>query len=222
MGEEQAAGAWPTKHALAKAWDASDLVREQLRSHSKLLTWPNPAATGVANKKSLRINRFVMMPLMRAWVDHSSLPKSPPIGWIRQEVARLLYFDCSKRADRFQCYFRVFGIRSILLTNYMLHVYSFLDHTGSRQVQEVYRLLVQKPDTVCQYTDEWGCKRFVSFLVRRYRTGMVVFRDRALVAMWFTVYISSRELGNVGALLIYGVLGPIILDLKERNPRHIV
>ena len=93
MGEDRAASAWPPKHELARAWDASDLVREQLRSHSKLLTWPNPAATGVANKKSLKLNRFVMMPLMRAWVDCSALPKSPPINWIREEVTRLLYLD---------------------------------------------------------------------------------------------------------------------------------
>lgn len=90
MGDELPASAWPTKHALAKTWDSTDLVREQLRCHSKLLTWPSPAATGVANKKSLKLNRFIMMPLMKAWVEHSNLPKSPPIGWLRQEVTRLI------------------------------------------------------------------------------------------------------------------------------------
>ncbi|OLQ11101.1 hypothetical protein AK812_SmicGene5107 [Symbiodinium microadriaticum] len=63
------------------AWDASDLVREQLRSHSKLLTWPNPAATGV---------------------------------------------------------------------------------------REVYRLLVQKPDTVCQYTDDPMLQPFMDMMLAKW------------------------------------------------------
>ena len=55
---------WPAKHALARKWDSSDLARESVRSNQKLLVWPSAAATGVANKTSLKQNRFAILKLL--------------------------------------------------------------------------------------------------------------------------------------------------------------
>ena len=84
--EEDESLQWPPKHALASAWDGQDLIRAQMRSSGKLLVWANPAATGIASKTSVKMNRFVIAVLMKIWGQHHPNPKSPPIGWLRQEV----------------------------------------------------------------------------------------------------------------------------------------
>ena len=49
-----------------------------MRSSGKLLVWANPAATGIASKTSVKMNRFVIAVLMKIWGQHHPNPKSPP------------------------------------------------------------------------------------------------------------------------------------------------
>ncbi|CAE7715359.1 unnamed protein product [Symbiodinium sp. CCMP2592] len=60
-----------------------------MRRNGKLLIWDSPRATGVANKSSLRANRFAIHAVLELWVVASPVPKSPPIGWLRAEVKRI-------------------------------------------------------------------------------------------------------------------------------------
>ncbi|CAE7301306.1 unnamed protein product [Symbiodinium necroappetens] len=77
---------WPPKFALARKWDEHIVLREQMRRTGKLLIWDTPASTGVANKTSLRLNRFAIAAVLEVWVGTSDSPKSPPIGWLRAEA----------------------------------------------------------------------------------------------------------------------------------------
>ena len=91
MGEEaptatEGPGSWPEKGKLARLWEESSLIRETVRAHGKLFLWPSAKHSGVVSKVSLRLNRFVIQRLLEIWVPYSSGPKSPPIGWIREEA----------------------------------------------------------------------------------------------------------------------------------------
>ena len=77
---------WPPKHELVAKWDAHPVIRDHLRTAHSLLLWQGPKAVGVANKQSLRLNRHAIQILMQVWLEHVDSPKSPPIGWLRQEV----------------------------------------------------------------------------------------------------------------------------------------
>ena len=84
--EDSRSPGWPPLHALAKAWDGHDLIRAQVRNNGKLLSWPSPSATGVASKASMKLNRFSVQIVLRVWGGTCLSPKSPPIGWLREEV----------------------------------------------------------------------------------------------------------------------------------------
>ena len=86
MAEPAAPPAGANTHALARRWDAHAMVRESVRATGKLLAWVSPNHTGVANKVSLRLNRFVIRAVLEEWVVASNVPKSPPIGWLREEA----------------------------------------------------------------------------------------------------------------------------------------
>ena len=120
-----------------------------MRSTGKLLIWDSPAATGVANKASLRANRFAVMAVLELWVSASDAPKSPPIGWLRAEAGVL--------HDR-------------------LHTPIFFK-PSYLQVKQIHQMLTATPSIVNQYVDDWGCKRLTSWCIRRFRTGQGNFRD---------------------------------------------
>ncbi|CAE7565712.1 unnamed protein product, partial [Symbiodinium sp. KB8] len=88
---------WPPKFALARKWDENIVLREQMRRTGKLLLWDTPASTGVANKTSLRLNRFAIAAVLEVWVETSDSPKSPPIGWLRAEVRKVHQMLCSRQ-----------------------------------------------------------------------------------------------------------------------------
>ena len=92
--EETPPSNWPAKHSLSKKWDAHPLIREQVRLNGRLLSWQRPEAVGVANKASVALNRFVLLILMEEWVSHAPTPKSPPIGWLRQEALLVWFMTC--------------------------------------------------------------------------------------------------------------------------------
>ena len=81
MGES-----WPEKHKLAKTWDGCEISRDRMRTQRRLLDWFSAASTGVASKATLKLNRFCVRQTMQIWVDVADTPKSPPIGWLRQEA----------------------------------------------------------------------------------------------------------------------------------------
>ena len=151
-----AAMPFPPKGDLAKAWDANAFIREQMRAHSKLLTWPSAASTGVANKTSLKLNRFQIQILIEMWTSISNSPKSPPIWWIQQEA----------------CYISTCQILSCCTCLTFMPSHAILE-----QVKEVHIMLAARVDSISMVVDEWGTKRLVSYCLRAYRTGMVSFRD---------------------------------------------
>ena len=159
FGAMAAASAWPQKGLLCETWDGHGLIREQLRSKQKLLQWPSPKCTGVANRANLVENRFQVECILKVWIPHTSSPKSPPIEWLRSEVPW-----CSE-----------------LFSNV------FLKHHGqdcntmhapySLEVKQLHQLLVSKPDSITMYVDEWGCKRLTSMVMRRFRAGSMSFKE---------------------------------------------
>ena len=79
----------PETGALCQAFDNDPVIRGQMRTCGKLLAWPSPSMTGVANMESAKLNRFVLMDILRVWGDFSDTPKSPPIKWFRVEVGHI-------------------------------------------------------------------------------------------------------------------------------------
>ena len=41
----------------------------------------------------------------------------------------------------------------------------------------LHRLMLPEVDVVDIYVDQWGCKRLTSFVLRRFRSGILKFRD---------------------------------------------
>ena len=103
--EEQEA-AWPPKHELAALWDSHDVIRAQMRTSGKLLVWPTPASTGIPSKVSLKLNRWVVLLIIKVWGKHHASPKSPPIGWLRQEARQLKNVSMTHRACMPMLYFK--------------------------------------------------------------------------------------------------------------------
>ena len=88
--EEPAPGSvvLPEKGVLAKRWEQRGLIREHMREHKKLLSWPSSLTTAVASKVALKLNRHVIADLLSEWGKVSSEPKAPPIAWLKQEAAQ--------------------------------------------------------------------------------------------------------------------------------------
>ena len=47
----------------------------------------------------------------------------------------------------------------------------------SPEVQQLHTLMLQQVDLVDVCVDQWGCKRLTSFVLRRFRSGIMKFRD---------------------------------------------
>ena len=45
------------------------------------------------------------------------------------------------------------------------------------EVQQLHTLMLSQVDLVDVYVDQWGCKRLTSFVLRRFRSGIMKFRD---------------------------------------------
>ena len=79
-------GSWPPTHELASVLEENSTVRQSLRQNKKILVWPNPKMTGVASVESLSTNRTAVQDALQVWASHSSVAKSPPVDWLREEV----------------------------------------------------------------------------------------------------------------------------------------
>lgn len=77
---------WPPRGDLADAWEANGQARQAMRLGDALLVWPDDKLVGLANMKTLGLNKFVIYEALRAWCEWSSDSKSPPIGWLKQEA----------------------------------------------------------------------------------------------------------------------------------------
>ena len=83
---------WHPTHELSSVWEESSDVRRSLRQNGKLLVWPKAHLTGVATVEALRANRVAINDALKVWAQHTkgaSLPKSPPVDWLRDEVCQL-------------------------------------------------------------------------------------------------------------------------------------
>ena len=83
---ETTTGPWPEKGRLATRLEGRLMVREQIRDAKKLLEWPTPKTCGVASLQALKLNRFIIGDVIAVWAETCRQPKSPPIGWLRQEA----------------------------------------------------------------------------------------------------------------------------------------
>ena len=93
VAEADESMSWPPSHELASVWEESSDVRRSLRQNGKLLVWPKPHLTGVATVEALRANRVAINDALKVWANHtqgSSMPKSPPVDWLREEACQLL------------------------------------------------------------------------------------------------------------------------------------
>ena len=77
---------WPEAEKLARAWEASVVIREQVRCEQKLLAWPSKETIGAVSSPALKLNRFVIAEVIRSWAVVCHEPKTPPIGWLRDEA----------------------------------------------------------------------------------------------------------------------------------------
>ena len=45
------------------------------------------------------------------------------------------------------------------------------------QVSVLHTMLVSNGDSVNEYVDHWGAKRLTSYCIRRFRSGIIAFKD---------------------------------------------
>ncbi|CAE7190626.1 unnamed protein product [Symbiodinium pilosum] len=65
-------------------------IRNSFRMNkSQLLAWCSPKLVGVASLKSLALNVPVIKLAIQIWGSHTSVPKTMPIDWLKQEVSGL-------------------------------------------------------------------------------------------------------------------------------------
>lgn len=92
VAEADVSMSWPPRHELASVWEESSEVRRSLRENGKLLVWPKPHTAGVGTVEALRANRVAINDALKIWANHtagSSMPKSPPVDWLREEACHL-------------------------------------------------------------------------------------------------------------------------------------
>eukprot|EP00435_Cladocopium_sp_Y103_P013314 s428_g3.t1 len=95
VAEADESMSWPNRHLLASVWEESSDVRQSLRQNGKLLIWPKAHLTGVGTVENLRANRVAVHDALKVWAEHtsnSSVPKSPPVDWLREEACPLQGF----------------------------------------------------------------------------------------------------------------------------------
>ena len=86
--EQESALAWPEKHSLTTTWEQNILVQEAFRSNDHhLLKWPSRELIGVASLRALALNKLAVEETIKVWSSSCPNPKSPPIDWLKQEVA---------------------------------------------------------------------------------------------------------------------------------------
>ena len=83
----QTSAQWPEKGTLTKAMEEDADIRNSFRMNkSQLLAWCSPKLVGVASLKSLALNVPVIKLAIQIWGSHTSVPKTMPIDWLKQEA----------------------------------------------------------------------------------------------------------------------------------------
>ena len=86
--------AWPAKFELAKLWEADGLIRATWRVNKfKLLCWVKPTLVGVASLRALALNKKAVELALLTWTSFATMPKSPPVDWLKQEAGHWMYIN---------------------------------------------------------------------------------------------------------------------------------
>ena len=187
VAEADESMSWPPSHELASVWEESSDVRRSLRQNGKLLVWPKPHLTGVATVEALRANRVAINDALKVWANHtqgSSMPKSPPVDWLREEACQLLGY---KHMSQVYLLISPCPIWKKIVRSNTACAHSYVQWAFHilllRQVQQIYVLMNVECKMCNLHLDSWGVKRLVSLCLRRFRRDIVTFRDPELLFM---------------------------------------
>ena len=89
----------PEPGTLARAFDASQECRNQLRALQKVLAWERPELIGAANLRSAALNVEPLIVLLEFWCCICPTAKPPPVNWLKAEAGQSYgqRLNCNRR-----------------------------------------------------------------------------------------------------------------------------